>query len=318
MRILVVGPARSGTSWVTATLGTTPGAAFLNEPDHPRHSAFALRASVGVGFAPVLGPDDPGPRHLRRLWDTAFGAPVHYVRGQQRVAAWLQKDVDEDERSRMSRVDDPKVSTRLRLAGALAVPRHLPHETRHRVVKSVRAHNMVEWIVANWHPTVVVCRRHPLDVVASRMDLVDRVPIGEVAPEMRSEARHRYGVEIPAVNDDVAVLAWRVGVQMSELDELLVTHPQFHAVDHEAMCADPVGRFHALADTLGLDWSAENEAVLQASNRSGTGYELQRIQADLPGAWRRRLSPEDARTAAAVSAQLPIAEWYDLDVSKAS
>ena len=243
MRILVVGPGRSGTTWVMTTLGTTPGAAFLGEPDHPRHSAFALRASVGMGFAPVLGPDDAGPRHLRRLWDTAFGAPARYLRGQQRVAAWLQKDVDEDERSRMSRVDDPKLSPRLRLAGALAVPRHLPYETRHRVVKSVRAHNMVEWIVANWHPTVVVCRRHPLDVVASRMALVDRVPIGEVAPEMRNEARHRYGVEIPAVNDDVAVLAWRVGVQMSALYELLVAHPQFHAVDHEAMSADPIGRF---------------------------------------------------------------------------
>ena len=177
---------------------------------------------------------------------------------------------------------------------------------------------MVEWIVANWHPTVVVCRRHPLDVVASRMDLVDRVPIGEVAPEMRNEARRRYGVEIPAANDDVAVLAWRVGVQMSALYELLVAHPQFHAVDHEELCRDPVGRFRALADTLGLDWSTENDAALVASNRPGTGYELNRIQADLPGAWRRRLSPEDARTAAAVIAQLPIAERYDLDVSKAS
>ena len=55
-----------------------------------------------------------------------------------------------------------------------------------------------------------------------------------------------------------------------------------------------------------------------ASNRPGTGYELHRVQADLPGAWRRRLSPEDARTAAAVIAQLPIAERYDLEVSKAS
>jgi Sulfotransferase family len=318
MRILVVGPARSGTSWVTATLGTTPGAAFLSEPDHPGHSAFALRASVGMGSAPVLGPDDAGPRHLRRLWDAAFGAPVRYVRGQQRVAAWLQSDVGEDERSRMMRVDDPEVSTRLRLGGALAVPRHLPPDTRHRVVKSVRAHYRVEWIVANWQPAVVVCRRHPLDVVASRMEMAQRVPIGHVTPELRNEARHRCGVEIPAANDDVAVLAWRVGVQMSALYELLGAHPQFHVVDHEAMCADPIGRFRALADALGLDWSAENEAVLVASNRPGTGYELNRVQADLPGAWRRRLSPADARTAAAVIAQLPIAEHYDLDVSRAS
>ena len=93
-------------------------------------------------------------------------------------------------------------------------------------------------------------------------------------------------------------------------------NPQFHVVDHEEMCRDSVAGFRALATALGLDWTAENEAVLVASNRPGTGYELNRVQADLPGAWRRRLSPEDARTAAGIIAQLPIAERYDLDVSK--
>jgi len=177
---------------------------------------------------------------------------------------------------------------------------------------------MVEWIVANWQPAVVVCRRHPLDVVASRMEMAQRVPIGHITPELRNEARRRYDIEIPAANDEVAVLAWRVGVQMSALHDALVANPQFHVIDHEAMCADPVGRFRALAGALGLDWSTENDAALVASNRAGTGYELHRIQADLPGAWRRRLSPDDARTAAAVIAQLPIAERYDLDVSRAS
>ena len=316
MRILVVGPARSGTSWVTATLGTTPGAAFLLEPDNPGQYPFAARASVGVGFSPVLGPDDPGPPGLRRLWDVAFGAPVRYVRGQHRVAIWLHSRCDPEERSRMIRTDDPKVSLRLRVAAALAVPRNLPPDTRHRVVKSIRSHYMVEWLVANWKPAVVVCRRHPLDVVASRMEMARRTPIGVVAPELRNEARRRYGVEIPAANDEVAVLAWRVGVQMSALHDVLVANPQFHVFDHEAMCADPVGRFRALADALGIDWTPANEAVLVASNRPGTGYELNRVQADLPGAWRRRLSPEDARTAAGIIAQLPIAERYDLDVSK--
>ena len=126
-----------------------------------------------------------------------------------------------------------------------------------------------------------------------------RTPIGVVAPELRNEARRRYGVEIPAANDEVAVLAWRVGVQMSALHDVLVANPQFHVVDHEAMCADPVRRFARGSPThSGSTGRPTNEAVLVASNRPGTGYELHRVQADLPGAWRRRLSPEDARTAA--------------------
>jgi hypothetical protein len=316
VRILVVGPARSGTSWVTATLGTTPGAAFLLEPDNPGQYPYAAVASFGMGASPVVARDDAGPPRLRRLWDIAFGAPIRYVPGQQRIAVWLHHNSTREERQRTMRIEDPKMSLRLRAAAALAVPRNLPPDTRNRIVKSIRAEYMVEWIVANWRPAVVVCRRHPLDVVASRMQMTDQPPAVSVAPELREEARRRYGVEIPADNDEAAVQAWRVGVQMSVLHDVYLANPQFHTIDHEALCADPVGSFRALASALGLDWSAENEAVLVASNRPGTGYELRRVQADLPGAWRRRLSPADARTAAGIIAQLPIAERYDLDVSK--
>lgn len=205
MRILVVGPGRSGTSWVTATLGSTPGAGFLLEPDNTGHYPFAVRAAAGMGIPPILGPDDPGPPGLRRLWDVAFGAPIRYVRGQQRIAVWLHSKTDDDERSRMMRTEDPQASMRLRLAAALAVPRNLPAGTRHRVVKSIRSQFMVEWISVNWEPAVVVCRRHPLDVVASQMEMQFRSR--PVAQAVRDEAKRRYDVEIPSTDDQVAASA---------------------------------------------------------------------------------------------------------------
>ena len=120
-----------------------------------------------MGASPVVAPDEPGPPRLRRLWDIAFGAPIRYVPGQQRVAVWLHRNSTREERQRAMRIEDPKMSLRLRADAALGGAAYLPPDTRNRVVKSIRAEHMVEWIVANWHPTVVVCRRHPLDVVAS-------------------------------------------------------------------------------------------------------------------------------------------------------
>lgn len=107
MRILVVGPARSATSWVTATLGRTPGAGFLLEPDNFGQYPFAMWASVGTGASPILGPDDPGAPRLRRLWDVAFGAPIRYVPGQHRIAVWLHANSDEAERARALRRNIP-------------------------------------------------------------------------------------------------------------------------------------------------------------------------------------------------------------------
>jgi hypothetical protein len=113
-----------------------------------------------------------------------------------------------EERSRLMRTVDPKVSMRLRLAGALAVPRSLPVGTRHRVVKSVRSHFMVEWIHENWEPAVVVCRRHPLDVVASRLEMPYRLRPGGVDQVVRDEARTASDViaQFPiAARDDLEV-----------------------------------------------------------------------------------------------------------------
>ncbi len=316
MRILVVGPGRSGTSLSAATLGSTPGAGFLLEPDNPGLYPFAARAAVGAGSPPVLRPDEPGPPALRRLWDVAFGAPFRYVRGQQRVAVWLHSKSDGDERARMLHAEDPRLSMKLRVAAALAVPRNLPADTRHRIVKSIRSHYMLEWIVANWQPAVVVCRRHPLDIVASRLAMGYVPPAGGVTPTVRTEAQRRYGVNIPFTDDPVAAFAWGVAAGMSTLDDLLRAHPEFHVMDHDELCRDPVGGFRSLATSLGLDWTPANEAAVEASNRPGTGYELNRIAADLPGGWRRRLSTDDAHKAADAIAHFPIVARYDLEVSK--
>jgi len=310
----VVGPGRSGTSWVAATLGSTPGAAFLLEPDNPGRFAYALHAAVGLGSAPILAPGDDGPPALRRLWDAAFGAPVRYAPGQHRLATRLYDRAGQEERWRAQQVDDPRLSVRLRVSGALAVPRNLPVGTRHRVVKSIRSHYMLGWLTENWDPSVVVCLRHPLDVVASRLEMGYPIPPRTATRATSAEAGHRFGVEVPPSDDPVEFAAWSVGVQLSVYDEELAANPEYHLADHEALCRDPVGGFRTLAADVGLEWTVDDEARIVASNRPGSGYALHRVASDLPDAWRRRLSVDDARRAAGIVSRFPIAARYDLEV----
>jgi hypothetical protein len=313
VRILVIGPGRSGTSWVAATLGSTADAGFLLEPDNPRMSAYASKASVGLGMFPILDADDDGPPVLRRLWDVAFGAPVHYVRGQGRAAAWLHDGVPGGAIGRATELDHPTISPRLRLAHAIAVPRHLTGSPRARVVKSIRAHLMLEWLLANWSPRVVVCRRHPLDVLASRLAMGYESVSAAARRRVVDVVEQRYGVPLPPGR--LATFSWSVAAEMSALDDAIGARPEFLVVDHEDLCADAVGRFRALAGDLGLDWTVGDEAAVLASNRPGTGYQRSRVAADLPGAWRHRLSIEDAQAAAAVIARFPIGARYDLSVA---
>ena len=174
---------------------------------------------------------------------------------------------------------------------------------------------MIEWLLANWSPSIVVCRRHPLDVLASRLAMGYQPSSEDARRLVCEEVERRYGVPLPSGR--VATFSWSVGAEMSALDDAIRVHPEFQVIDHENLCVDAVGHFRALAHALGLEWTAENEAAVLASNRPGTGYERNRVAAELPGSWRLRLSAEDVRTAAEVIAQFPIAKRYDLAVPHA-
>ena len=146
MRILVVGP---GTLRYVVGHGDArhhAGAAFLLEPDNPGQYPYAAVASFGMGTWPVLAPDDPGPPRLRRLWDIAFGAPIRYVPGQQRIAVWLHRNSDArrttaPDAHRRSE-DEPAVARGCR-AGRAAQP-SARHSSPHREVDPSAAHGRMD------------------------------------------------------------------------------------------------------------------------------------------------------------------------------
>jgi hypothetical protein len=235
------------------------------------------------------------------------------VRGQQRIADLFFERETVLQRKQTCHPTAPRITAGLRVAGALAVPWRSKGRD-HQVVKSIRLPFALEWVTARWQPVVILCRRHPLDVVASQLELGHDRDLQWLAPSARVQATERYGVAEPATNDPVVGLAWRIGLSMSVLDDARVAHPEFHVVDHEVMCTDPRTEFRRLFDAIGLAWTAEVAALIEASNRPGTGYATNRVATEQSGRWRERMSRDDARTAATVIAQFPIAQHYDLEV----
>jgi hypothetical protein len=315
MRILVTGVGRSGTTWIATTLATTPDSDVLREPDTIESSAFAMRALRGLGINPVVGAGADGPDDLARLWEAAVAGKARYVRGQQRIADHLFRRATVRQRQQTCHPTDPRITPGLRVAAALAVPWGT-NAPGHRIVKSIRLPFSLEWVAARWQPVVIVCRRHPLDVVASQLELGHERDLQWLAPSARRWATDRYGVPEPGPErrDPVVGLAWRIALSMSALDDARHAHPEFHVVDHEVMCTDPTAEFRRLFDAVGLVWTPEVEARIAASNRPGTGYETKRVATEQSGKWRERMSRDDARTAAAVIGQFPVAQDYDLNI----
>ena len=259
----------------------------------------------------ILRPGDRASAAYVRLWDAAFGGRVRYVPGQQRLALALFDGLPDDVKLRSSPTQRSE-RIRLRLAGQLSVPRHADPPVAHNVVKSVRVTFAIDWLRECWDPVVVLCMRHPLDVLASRLT-VHALAAGRPAdPVMRQYAMEEFGVGVPEREDSVTWAAWATGLMMSAVDRARFGDPPPVIADHERICADPVGELRALTETVGLEWSPDVEKFVVESNRPGTGYELTRVAADQPGKWKTVLTRDEAARAIEALAPFPVAERYEL------
>ena len=179
---------------------------------------------------------------------------------------------------------------------------------------------MVDWIRARWSPTIVVCFRHPFDVLAGFLAIgilrgSGKALIQQMSAAARAYGTDFYGVPVPTGDNPVPYVAWRVGLVMSVLDDACRANPTFHVVEHEQTCDDPVGRFRELVSAVGLGWTADTEAFIVDSNRPGTRWERNRVASEQKDRWRDRLSAADVRAASRVLAQFSIATRYGADLS---
>ncbi len=310
LRVLVVGAARSGTTWVAEVLARTECADYLHEPDSVDWVPFAARARAGMGLLPVVRPDQPAPRHYERLWDAAFSSGRRSVRN--RVAVPMYLSVPRVVRAEAS----PGASSPLRARAAvlLSAPRSARPGTRHHIVKSVQAPLALEWIVERHSPRVVLVRRHPLAIVASRLQfgkmfLPDRQPpvdgrcVDELVRRWSAPARPERGKPF----ED---LVWLVGFTVSAYDEVAAAHEEFRVVEHEELCASPEERFHDLVTALGLVWTDACDAYLRHSNAEGAGFTTNRLASTQARTWEGRLTDGQLSTARAVLAGFPLARRY--------
>ncbi len=304
--VLLVGPPRSGTTWIGQTLGRARGATYVHEPDGD-HQVFALRAKRGGPRHVALRPGDPAPRY-EALWRGAFAGGAPNRAPLARVAKYCFETSSAEEHAAARWGAAP--TWRMRLATAWAAPLVAPGgaPVDHVVAKSVQASLAVEWIATRFAPTVVVVERHPLNALASWLDL----GMGGNGPDalaLWDFAQRTWGVTPPDPDDPKVVRrAFNYGVLAAALRGACRDHPDWHVVRHDDLCVDPTARFRALFDTLGLVWTDAVEQFLQGSDRDGSGYRTQRQTATLPDQWRSRLAADDVETIVATLARFP----YDL------
>jgi len=286
-----------GTTWVAEALSFASGAAWINEPDNEWPDPFALRAKLELGRFPILDEDDPDPSDYLELWRRSFAG---FRAGGPLVALCDRlENLDRTKRDLWRAMCDhanPRVTPWLRALAVLSRPPSRRVAGTTVVVKSVHASLALDWVADRFHPGVAVVLRHPLNTIASWLEFGWGGCYLDTHPKVRKRFAARWDLpELGADRSLVASVTWEVALFTSVLHDSLDRHPEWLAVSHESLCADPVGGFQGLFTYLGLAWTAEAERFIRESNRAGRGYETARVAAEQPDRWRRRLTAEQVR-----------------------
>jgi hypothetical protein len=290
-RVLVTGLPRSGTTWVANVLRRAPTTTVVDEPDNPDANPLAVSVNADLGWYPVLDPGEESPRY-EQLWTLAFGG------GWPTRPALMPL-------ARLAKKLPPRVLEAVLRPGA-DVLAHRRGATEVIIVKSVLVTLCLEWVVARFAPLVVIIERDPLNVIASWLEL--DIPLGGLDTDASVRARLLDPMGIvapPSASSRLERIAWCVGVLRAVSRRGQAVHRDRIVVRHEQLCADPVAEFQQLYDRLGLRWTSDTAAYIEASNRPGRGYETTRVAREAGEKWRSVLSTDDVTTVRAVLDQIP-------------
>jgi Sulfotransferase family len=310
--LLLAGIPRSGTTWTMQVLGADPNLAPLYEPDNEGTSAPAIWGKKAAGRFPALQPGDHDERY-HGLWSWILeGAPRSL---RLRLASQILLPVQPPGRTRFLQGRPVPLMT---IAGAIAshpVSR-TPSELRNQrlLVKSVHAPLALEWLADEFDIDVLVLLRHPGNVLSSwlGLNLNEQFVRLEDNPAVRTRFLNSWGVAAPDP-DPLERMIFSIGVLSTALEKAASRNPSWLIRTHEQLCSDPGQEFKKLYADLGLTWSEAVEEFLVGNDRPGEGFRTQRVAAELPDNWKRRLTSHQIAVMQRVLAQFPLKTWTARD-----
>lgn len=287
--VLVLGPPRSGSTWVSQVLAANPGTHLLHEPDSDPNMPFGLLAKAGLGRYPLLRAGDVADRYAA-LWTKALtpgsarrSSPPAVTRSiLWRTSLDLRNEILFADSTRRARIFERSLAAFARPVG--------PPATDHVIVKSVHCGLATRFVLEHADPIVVLVRRNPLNGVASWLDLDWRHQrLGKSAEQERQVGEM---VGAPPPPDDSAIErlhAWSYTALTRAMDLEAERSASWIVVQHEDLCRDPMAAFTELFVRVGLPWGDAVERTLTERNDHATGYTTKRVASDEPERWRTRL-----------------------------
>jgi len=315
-RILILGSARSGTTWLAKLFDSHSDVLYRHEPDivyrpnclpksisEPEEDAYidtareylnilaALRTLKTAGPLPVFA-----KRHRSILGQAVRTGCILGARGLEMAGRNSQ---------RLSRLPIPDLFSR-----------RYRHEAK-IVIKSVSLLSYARLFAKAWPKSrIVIIVRHPCGQVASFMRGIElgkfvAMPYAETA---KSEEAEQLGLRVEEYSSlSIAEqLAWQWAFSNERMLQNITGLNNIRLIGYEDLAAAPSRVAQDLFEFAGLSWSTRVEQfITNSTQHDGTRfYSLKRNPLQAANRWRETLSPDDQHRIAAMVSRVAIGQAF--------
>ena len=301
--IILIGPPRSGSSWISSVLSQSLNMKLIHEPDNERHNIVAWILKKNNPRFPSSTCINSSVQ-LRNLYDLSYsGCPFNQKNLLNRIfkqTIGFSELKVENTLKKYQLADNQDIFTlnrkeKIILKISLAIQRLHGFILRDKrlLIKSVHAIHGFDYFLGRTDLESLILLRHPAALVNSylRMNLSDANRVLFSYYDIKQEDSFKIKKRLDEIDDPIV----RASAQISYFYHIISFSKQLknnQILFFEDFSKNALNEFEKLYQRLNLEWGEEIEQYITETNTEGSGFSINRkieCQADK---WRNELNEE--------------------------
>ncbi len=301
--IILIGPPRSGSSWISNVLGQSPNLKLIHEPDNERHNILAWLLKKNNPRFPSSACINSSVQ-LKKLYDLNYtGYPLNQKNLLNRIfkqAIGFSESIVENTLNKYQLTDSKnnyslsqKERNILKLSLAIQKLHAFTLRDKRLLIKSVHAIHGFDYFVERNDLQPLILLRHPAALINSylRMNLCDANRVLFSISDMRNQESQKVKKKLDEINDPIV----RASAQVSYFYYKISSYKNSkinRILFFEDFSRNPIVEFENLYKKLKLHWSDNIEKFIKKSNTEGFGFSINRKTEYQANKWKNELSKE--------------------------